>query len=107
MKWGTAPVLIQSTLKPGKIKVTASVLFEGSQMPVSAVLELESYPAAHPLVYSEKDAALIAGSSSLQSAGTSAKSAVELEQERILKVQNAQRLKEVEQQQEDFGEKNK
>ena len=107
VKWGTAPVLIQSTLKPGKIKVTASVLFEGSQMPVSAVLELESYPAAHPLVYSEKDAALIAGSSSLQSAGTSAKSAVELEQERILKVQNAQRLKEVEQQQEDFGEKNK
>ena len=107
VKWGTAPVLIQSTLKPGKIKVTASVLFEGSQMPVSAVLELESYPAAHPLVYSEKDAALIAGSSSLQSAGTSTKSAVELEQERILKVQNAQRLKEVEQQQEDFGEKNK
>lgn len=107
VKWGTAPVLIQSTLKPGKIKVTASVLFEGSQMPVSAVLELESYPAAHPLVYSEKDAALIAGSSSLQSAGTSAKSAVELEQERILKEQNAQRLKEVEQQQEDFGEKNK
>lgn len=107
VKWGTAPVLIQSTLRPGKIKITASVLFEGSQMPVSAVLELESYPAAHPLVYSEKDAALIAGSSSLQSAGTSAKSAVELEQERILKVQNAQRLKEVEQQQEDFGEKNK
>lgn len=107
VKWGTAPVLIQSTLKPGKIKVTASVLFEGSQMPVSAVLELESYPAAHPLVYSEKDAELIAGSSSLQSAGTSAKSAVELEQERILKEQNAQRLKEVEQQQEDFGEKNK
>jgi beta-galactosidase len=107
VKWGTAPVLIQSTLKPGKIKVTASVLFEGSQMPVSAVLELESYSAAHPLIYLEKDAALITDSSSLQSAGTSAKSAVELEQERILKEQNAQRLKEVEQQQEDFGEKNK
>ena len=107
VKWGTAPVLIQSTLKPGTIKVTASVLFEGSQMPVSAVLELESYSAAHPLIYLEKDAALITDSSSLQSAGTSAKSAVELEQERILKEQNAQRLKEVEQQQEDFGEKNK
>ena len=40
VKWGTAPVLIQSTLKPGKIKVIASVLFEGSQMPTSAVLEL-------------------------------------------------------------------
>lgn len=107
VKWGTAPVLIQSTLRPGKIKITASVLFEGSQMPVSAVLELESYSAAHPLVYSEKDAALIAGSSSLQTAGTPAKSAAELEQEQLLKEQNAQRLKEVEQQQEDFGEKNK
>lgn len=107
VKWGTAPVLIQSTLRPGKIKITASVLFEGSQMPVSAVLELESYSAAHPLVYSGKDAALITGSSSLQAAGTSAKSAVELEQEQLLKEQNAQRLKEVEQQQEDFGEKNK
>lgn len=107
VKWGTAPVLIQSTLRPGKIKITASVLFEGSQMPVSAVLELESYSAAHPLVYSEKDAALIAGSSSLQAAGTSAKSAAELEQEQLLKEQNAQRLKEVERQQEDFGEKNK
>lgn len=107
VKWGTAPVLIQSTLRPGKIKITVSVLFEGSQMPVSAVLELESYSAAHPLVYSEKDAALIAGSSSLQAAGTSAKSAAELEQEQLLKEQNAQRLKEVEQQQEDFGEKNK
>lgn len=107
VKWGTAPVLIQSTLRPGKIKITASVLFEGSQMPVGAVLELESYSAAHPLVYSEKDAALIAGSSSLQAAGTSAKSAAELEQEQLLKEQNAQRLKEVEQQQEDFGEKNK
>ena len=107
VKWGTAPVLIQSTLRPGKIKITASVLFEGSQMPVSAVLELESYSATHPLVYSEKDAALITGSSSLQAAGTSAKSAAELEQEQLLKEQNAQRLKEVEQQQEDFGEKNK
>lgn len=107
VKWGTAPVLIQSTLRPGKIKITASVLFEGSQMPVSAVLELESYSAAHPLVYSGKDAALIAGSSSLQTAGTPAKSAAELEQEQLLKEQNAQRLKEVEQQQEDFGEKNK
>ena len=77
VKWGTAPVLIQSTLRPGKIKITASVLFEGSQMPVSAVLELESYSAAHPLVYSGKDAALITGSSSLQAAGTSAKSAAE------------------------------
>lgn len=63
VKWGTAPVLIQSTLKPGKIKITASVLFEGSQMPASAVLELESKPAAHPFIYTESEAALIPMSS--------------------------------------------
>lgn len=105
VKWGTAPVLIQSTLKPGKIKVTASVLFEGSQMPVSAVLELESVSAVHPQVYSEDEAALISKSSVSQFGASAAKSAAELEQERLLQEQNAQRLKEVEQQQEDFGEK--
>ena len=57
VKWGTAPVLIQSTLKPGKIKVTASVLFEGSQMPTSAVLELESVPSEHPLLSGERGGA--------------------------------------------------
>lgn len=105
VKWGTSPVLIQSTLKPGKIKVTASVLFEGSQMPVSAVLEFESHVAVHPLVYSENEVALITGSSSMQSAEVATTSAAQLEQELLLKEQNAQKLKEVEQQQEDFGEK--
>jgi len=105
VKWGTAPVLIQSTLKPGKIKVTASVLFEGSQMPASAVLELESLSAACPLVYSGREAALISNTSRSQFGGAVAKSATELEQELLLKEQNAERLKEVEQQQEDFGEK--
>lgn len=109
VKWGTAPVLIQSTLKPGKIKITASVLFEGSQMPASGVLELESKPAAYPLVYSETEAAAIAkGTSSSASSSfgqTAAKTAAELEEERLQKEQNAEKLKEVEQQQTDFGEK--
>ena len=105
VKWGTAPVLIQSTLKPGKIKVTASVLFEGSQMPTSAVLELESVPTEHPLLYSGKEAALISNPSAAGLGGIAVKSAAELEQERLQKEQNAQKLKEVEKQQEDFGEK--
>lgn len=105
VKWGTAPVLIQSTLKPGKIKITASVLFEGSQMPASAVLELESKPAAHPFIYTESEAALIPMSSDSPFGQSAAKSASELEQERLLKERNAQRLKEVEKQQADFGEK--
>ena len=105
VKWGTAPVLIQSTLKPGKIKVIASVLFEGSQMPTSAVLELESVLTEHPLLYSEKEAVLISIASATGLGGTTVKSAAELEQERLQKEQNMQKLKEVEQQQEDFGEK--
>lgn len=105
IKWGTAPALIQSTLKPGKIKVSASVLFEGSQMPVSAVLELESVAAEHPLVYSEKEAALIPASSTTGLEEGTAKSDAELKQEQLLKKLNAKRLKEVEKQQEDFGEK--
>lgn len=105
VKWGTAPVLIQSTLKPGKIKVTASVLFEGSQMPAGAVLELESVSAEHPMVYSAEEAARLSDLPGEQLNETTMKSAAQLEQERLLKQQNAQKLKEVEEQQEDFGEK--
>ncbi len=103
VKWGTAPVLIQSTLKPGNIKITASVLFDGAQMPASATLELKSIPAAHPMIYNTDEAALISGSS--ESPVTTYKSDSDREQERLLKEQNAERLKEVERQQTEFGEK--
>lgn len=105
VKWGTAPVLVQSTLKPGKIRITASVLFEGSQMPVSGELVLESKPAAFPLVYDAADAARIPMSS--VSAGQSAvsKTDAEREVERLRKELNTLKLKEVERQQLEFGEK--
>ncbi len=104
VRWGTAPILIQSTLNPGKIKVTASVLFEGSQMPVDAVLELESKPAEHPLLYAEKEAAFLTQSLSL-SQQNKRKSAVDIERALKQKEENRKRLQEVEKQQEDFGEK--
>lgn len=81
------------------------MLFEGSQMPTSAVLELESVLTEHSLLYSEKEAVLISSASATGLGGTTVKSAAELEQERLQKEQNMQKLKEVEQQQEDFGEK--
>lgn len=104
VRWGTAPVLVQSTLKPGKIKVTASVMFEGSQMPSSAVLELESKPAVHPMIFNADEATLIPMSIEGQTI-SAAKSKADLEKEQAQKALNAQKLKEVEQQQEDFGEK--
>ena len=104
VKWGTAPVLVQSTLKPVKIKVTASVLFEGSQMPVSGSIELTSVPAAHPQVFAAAEAELLPMETGRALTAT-LKSAAELESEQQLRDANNLRLKEVEQQQQDFGEK--
>ena len=59
MVWGDAPVLVQSTTLPGKIKIKAHVSFEGSRMPVEGELVFESYPAALPLVYDEDEAGQI------------------------------------------------
>lgn len=105
VKWGTAPVLVQSTLKPGKIRITASVLFEGSQMPISGELEFESKPSVFPLVYDAADAARIPLGSASAGQNTAFKTDAEREVERLRKELNTLKLKEVERQQSEFGEK--
>ena len=105
VKWGTAPVLVQSTLKPGKIRITASVLFEGSQMPISGELELESKPSVFPLVYDAADAARIPLGSASAGQNTASKTDAEREVERLRKELNTLKLKEVERQQSEFGDK--
>lgn len=105
VKWGTAPVLVQSTLKPGKIRITASVLFEGSQMPISGKLEFESKPSVFPLVYDAADAARIPLGSASAGQNTASKTDAEREVERLRKELNTLKLKEVERQQSEFGEK--
>ena len=105
VKWGTAPVLVQSTLKPGKIRITASVLFEGSQMPISGELEFESKPSVFPLVYDAADAARIPLGSASAGQYTASKTDAEREVERLRKELNTLKLKEVERQQSEFGEK--
>lgn len=104
VKWGTAPVIIQSTLCPGTIKVTASVLFDGAQMPVSASLELNSVPTEHPLLFSSMEASQISVVSE-NKRYDDRKTPSDLELERKQNETNRQRLKEVEQQQQAFGEK--
>lgn len=105
VKWGTAPVLVQSTLKPGKIRITANVLFEGSQMPISGELEFESKPSVFPLVYDAADAARIPLGSASAGQNTASKTDAEREVERLRKELNTLKLKEVERQQSEFGEK--
>jgi beta-galactosidase len=104
IRWGTAAALIQSTLKPGKIKVTASVLFEGSQMPATAELEFETVPATKQSIYDVNEAAII----NTQAVTVENKSLdindAKLEIERLQKELNTIKLKEVEQQQQKFGE---
>ena len=105
VRWGCAPVLIQSTLKPGKIKVMASVLIEGSQMPVSAELEFESKSAILPLIYDKNDAASIPKNAITHERTSVSKTEAEREIERLQRELNSIKLKEVEKQQQEFGER--
>lgn len=54
VEFGSAPVLIRSTRKPGKIKVKAHVQFEGTNAPVATEIELESIPSELPFCYTEE-----------------------------------------------------
>ena len=80
-------------------------MFEGSQMPASAVLELESKPAAHPLIYTESEAALISMNSDSPFGQSIHKISFRTGTGTFAERTNAQKLKEVEKQQADFGEK--
>ena len=104
VKWGTAPILVQSTLKAGKIRITASVLFEGQQMPISGVLEFESKPTTQKLIYKESEAAKLPTGSDSSFSAASAKSDADIEREKAISAANTERLKEVEKQQTEFGE---
>jgi beta-galactosidase len=54
VEWGTAPILVRASTRPGKIKIKASVLFQGINMPASGELIFESVPSAEKLVYTEE-----------------------------------------------------
>lgn len=102
VKWGSAPVLIKSTTTPGNIKVIASVLFEGEQMPVSGELLLSSVPSEYPLIFNpDEEKAEVKSSGIILERKTN----TEIELEKLRRELNEQKLKEVEQQQTDFGEK--
>ncbi|MGL4292610.1 MAG: glycoside hydrolase family 2 TIM barrel-domain containing protein [Bacteroidales bacterium] len=102
VRWGTAPVLIQSTTNPGQIKITAMVVFEGSQMPVSAELILQSKPAPQKLIYKKEDLDKIKKNTT--SNANRILSDDKREIERLRQELNNYKLKEVERQQTEFGE---
>ena len=74
-------------------------------MPISGELEFESKLSVFPLVYDAADAARIPLGSASAGQNTASKTDAEREVERLRKELNTLKLKEVERQQSEFGEK--
>lgn len=93
VEWGSAPVLIRTTQKAGKIKVKAEVQFPGIHAPTPAELELESVPYNIPMCY------LPSETSTYKKAGAAGTTATTT----LSEAEKAKMLQEVEAQQADFG----
>lgn len=105
VEWGTAVALVQSTTRAGNLKIGARVVPEGTHMPLSAEIEVMSVSPVLPLVFLKEEAERL---------GETVNNPGELwqrgnqdllrENEKLKQELNRMRLKEVEQQQRDFGE---
>lgn len=78
---------------------------KGHKCQVVPVLELESKPGTFPQIYSQEESAFIPAFTGQGTNSLTLKSETQLEKERLQKAKNAEKLKEVEQQQEEFGRK--
>jgi len=94
VEWGSAPVLIRSTQKAGKITVKASVEYPGTHAPESVEITFESQPAPLPFCQLEQ----VTGPKIEQHTSTHISPTLSDSQKSTL-------LNEVEQQQSDFGTK--
>lgn len=50
VSWGTAPILVRSTTRPGEIRIKASVAWEGKQTPEPAELTIRTSKSDHGLI---------------------------------------------------------
>ncbi len=92
VEWGSAPVLIQATDKPGKITIHARSAFSGVYAPTEASLTIESVPSQFPKCYTDQPSAKV-----IRQASASAETKQMSEEER------QRTLEEVNRQQMDFG----
>lgn len=100
VEFGSAPVLIRSTRKAGKIKVKARVQYEGTHAPTPAEIEFESVPSLLPACFTEQTRQTDAASTAKGQSASSEKKILSEEEKQKL-------LIEVERQQTEFGEKDK
>ena len=107
--WGSAPALIRTTVKPGKIKVKATIFGKGVNSVQSGEIEFNSMPSTMKMIYDSKD--LEADKlSSISSKNEPVQSSQEIERLRnrvfeLEKQLSDKTLIKMEEQQEQFGEK--
>ena len=103
VSWGSAPALVQATNRAGKINITASLLVPGQARPLEGTLEIESVPDKQRQIFSANELEQIGRNR--QEAQESPSDLKELMRENaILKKElNQLKVKEVEQQQTQFG----
>lgn len=100
--WGTAPILVQSTTKPGKIKIIASMQKPGQSRPLEGILEFESVVNTQHELFSQDELSRVGRSFSVKSVSPD-RSDLERENKRLRKELNQLKVKEVEKQQTQFG----
>ena len=91
-EWGSAPVLVRSTHKAGKITIIARPTYPGVHAPTADTLTIESVPPMLPPCYSEQPTGSVSISSPI---GSTSPTMTDAERRRS--------LEEVERQQQDFG----
>ncbi len=104
VEWGTAPILVQTTNKAGKIKVKAKLVFEGFNKAVGGEIEFESVENKEDMIYIELPSKkMIEKKETLTNNKT-----IEVLREKLRKTEKQLRdvqLKEVEKQQSEIEEK--
>lgn len=93
VEWGSAPILIQATDRPGKITITASSAYGGTYAPTPATLTIESKAAGLPSCHTDRaEYKTQAGYDNRQSG-----------QQNMTEEERRRTLEEVNRQQADFG----
>lgn len=100
--WGSAPVLVQATHRPGTIKVRASLQIPGQARPLEGIIEFESVPDRHKNIFSEKEISRM-GTVKSNVVNTTNKDELQRENEQLRRELNQLKVKEVEKQQTLFG----
>lgn len=101
VEWGSAPVLVRSTCRPGSIHIIARPTFEGIHAPSADTLVIESVPCELPLCNSLTSSQAIGGSTAIQ--GKHASTPLTNRQNAEGTPDRRKMLEEVERQQQDFG----